>query len=252
MLYANTDTALKKLILQAVPIALTQELKDSILGYANGTTLKILTHLYTTYDIINEDDLDRNLAELNKPWDVNSPIEALYYQIRTCITFTAATYPISAAKRIRVGLQLFETTKGFTDAVRDWRKKAIAARTLDNFETHFTAANVERKSTLTVRGAGYAAAATTNRENEPNAVNQAGQKNTNSATLYYCWSHVTSHNASHIGTTCNRPAPGHKADATIHQMLGGCNIIQRSKGERQVFVRPARPTSPAPTTELPI
>jgi hypothetical protein len=154
MLYANTDKALKKLILQAVPTVFTQKLKDERLGYANVTTLQLLTHLDTTYGTITIDDLDRNLTEMNKPWNLHNPIEALYHMFRTCITFAAATDPISEATAVRVGLQLIEMTKGFTDAIRDWRKKALADRTLDNFEIHFTAANVERNRTLTVRVSG--------------------------------------------------------------------------------------------------
>jgi hypothetical protein len=152
-LYVNADTALKKLLLKAVPIVFTQKLKNPLLGFATVTTLQILQHLDTTYGIVTEDDLDRNLTEMSKTWDIHSPIEALYYQIRTCILFAQATEPLSEATAVRAGLQLLEITKGFNDAIKDWRKKPIADRTLDNFEVHFTAANVERQRTQTVRGA---------------------------------------------------------------------------------------------------
>jgi hypothetical protein len=76
-LYVNTDIALKKLLLKAVPIVFTQKLKDPLLGFATVTTHQILEHLDTTYGIVTEDDLDRNLTEIRKSLDINSPIEAL-------------------------------------------------------------------------------------------------------------------------------------------------------------------------------
>jgi hypothetical protein len=65
-LYVNTDTASKKLLLKAVPIGFTQKLKDPLLGFATVTTLQFLQHLDTTYGIVTEDDLDRNLTEISK------------------------------------------------------------------------------------------------------------------------------------------------------------------------------------------
>jgi hypothetical protein len=118
-LFSNTEAALKKVLLQAVPSTFTQKLRDEELCYANVSTLQLLTHLDTTYGVVNEDDLDRNLAALHKPWKVHPPIETLFHQIHTCRAFAALTDPISEATAVRAGLNKIENTGVFTDAVRE-------------------------------------------------------------------------------------------------------------------------------------
>lgn len=247
-LYNNTEAALKKQLLQAVPATFTQKLCHPELGYANVSTLDILTHLDTTYGKVNEDDLDRNLTELHRPWQVSSPIETLFIQLDNCRVFAEATDPISEATAVRAGLLNLENTACFTDAIREWRNKPTADRTLANFETHFAKADIERKRTLTTKGAGYHQAANvriseevpTTNNTANNAVTDAGTTPTNKK-YFYCWSHGLSTNAKHTSLTCKNQAPGHQKHAIISNMKGGCNIIQRRRGEQQVFVRPPRP-----------
>ena len=251
-LFINTEAALKKQLLQAVPATFTQKLRHSELGYANITTLTLLTHLDTTYGTIQEEDLERNLTELHKPWQTDQPIETLFYQLTNCRTFAEDTDPISEATAIRAGLTNLENTSSFTEAIREWRQRPIAERTLANFEIHFAKADVERKRTLTTRTAGYHQAANVQQkaqeqEHSANATGNTAPKLSNAPKptpiWYYCWSHGLSRNANHTGHNCERPAPGHRADATITNMLGGCNAIKRGKGEREVYKKPARPAT---------
>jgi hypothetical protein len=249
-LFFTTEAALKKQLLQAVPSTFTQRLRDDELGYANATTLALLTHLDETYGAINEDDLDRNMAKLHKPWQVSRPIEELFHQLNTCRAFAALTDPISEATAVRAGLQNLENTAAFTEAIREWRQLPLQNRTLANFEQHFAKADVERKRTLTTRTAGYHQAAasiqtntTANTEHTSNAVIS---DNKHSPQYYYCWSHGLSTSKDHTSQTCRRPAPNHRKDATLNNMMGGCNLIQRKRGEKPVYVRPPRTTTPTP------
>ena len=41
---------------------------------------------------------------------------------------------------------------------------------------------------------------------------------------------------------CNTKQPGHRAEATADNMLGGCCIIHCRMGEQAVYRRPDRPT----------
>ena len=251
--YINTEAALKKQLLQAVPATFTQKLSHSELGYANITTLALLTHLDTTYGTIQEEDLERNLTELHKPWQIDQPIETLFHQLTICRTFAADTDPISEATAIRAGLTNLENTSSFTEAIREWRQRPIAERTLANFEIHFAQADIERKRTLTTRSAGYHQAATVQHNIQQKENEQANSATTTSKTAppptpiwHYCWSHGLSRNAKHTGHNCERPAPGHRTEATITNMLGGCNTIRRGKGEREVYKKPTPRPTPAP------
>jgi hypothetical protein len=50
--YHNVDQAIKKLIIEAFDDAYLNALSDEIVGYANCTSLQILTHLLTYYAMI--------------------------------------------------------------------------------------------------------------------------------------------------------------------------------------------------------
>jgi hypothetical protein len=50
--YHNVDQAIKKLIIEAFDDAYLNALSDEVVGYANCTSLDILTHLLTYYAMI--------------------------------------------------------------------------------------------------------------------------------------------------------------------------------------------------------
>ena len=56
--------------------------------------------------------------------------------------------------------------------------------------------------------------------------------------FYYCWTHGLSRNPRHTSQSCNTPAQGHQATATLQNMQGGNNTIARRRNERQVYRRP--------------
>jgi hypothetical protein len=242
-LFVQTESRLKKLVLEAVPATFTNQLMDRYLGFANVTTLNILTHLDNAYGGLSHDDLDRNMVELDKVWDPATPIEVLFEQLRRCQQFAQDTDPISDQHLVRSGLRNVEQTGVFGDAVRDWRKRAIADKTWINFKVDFAKADEERRRQLTAQGAGYhsvsemvevppfaavAAAAVTNKPKSEAKV------------LYYCWSHGAGINKDHTGTTCKFPAAGHRSEATVFNVLGGCNIIHRRRNKAPVYVKPNR------------
>ena len=55
--YDSTDKALKYLLIDTVDETYIRSLRDKYIGYANITTLQMLTHLYTAYAKIDEGDL---------------------------------------------------------------------------------------------------------------------------------------------------------------------------------------------------
>ena len=83
--YDTTDKALKQLLLGAVDDMFVRSLRNRHIGYANVTTLELLTHLYTVYAKINTADLEANTARMKVPYDVNLPIETFFDQIEDAI-----------------------------------------------------------------------------------------------------------------------------------------------------------------------
>ena len=88
-LFHATDRALKKLLLEAVPPLFLEELRDDTVGFAQVSTLNLLTHLKATYAIITEDELTANLLKIQTPWDPTTSIETLFLQLKLCQKFAA-------------------------------------------------------------------------------------------------------------------------------------------------------------------
>jgi hypothetical protein len=214
------------------------------LGYANVTTLTILEHLTTNYGTLSTDDLNNNINKLNEDWSPSDPIETIFTRIRECRTFAQYDDPITEASAVRIAIQMVERSGVFGDAIKDWRKKANAEKTLANFFTDFRAADLERSRTATTRSAGYhnrAAAATTTPAVAPTA---AGRSTI--PTLAYCWLHGAGNNPEHTSATCKTPTVGHRCEATWDNMLGGNNLIRRKRHEKATYVPPARKPADTP------
>jgi hypothetical protein len=78
------------LILEAFDDAYLNALSDEVVGYANCTSLDLITHLLTFYAMIAPTELTQNYERLNTPYDPNQPIETLFQQIQDARAFAVA------------------------------------------------------------------------------------------------------------------------------------------------------------------
>jgi hypothetical protein len=78
----NVDKAIKKLILEAFDDAYLNALSDEVVGYANCTSLDLLTHILTFYAMIAPTEITHNYERLNTPYDPNQLIKTLFQQIQ--------------------------------------------------------------------------------------------------------------------------------------------------------------------------
>jgi hypothetical protein len=76
--YHNVDQAIRKLIIEAFDDAYLNARSDEIVGYANCTSLQLLTHFLTYDAMIAPTELTQNYERLNAPYDPNQPIETLF------------------------------------------------------------------------------------------------------------------------------------------------------------------------------
>jgi hypothetical protein len=65
--YHNVDQAIKKLIIESFDDTYLNALSDEIVGYANCTSLQLLTHLLTYYAMIAPTELTQNYERPNTP-----------------------------------------------------------------------------------------------------------------------------------------------------------------------------------------
>ena len=157
--YTATDKALKTLLLSAIDETYVRALRDRYIGYANVTTLTLITHLYTAYARISQGDLDLNHDRLRTPWDPNQPFETVISQVEDAVEYAAAgNTPYSPAQVVTHAYNLVNNTGLFADDCKLWRRKPLAERTWANFRTDFTLAHQElRESSQTAHTGGFQA-----------------------------------------------------------------------------------------------
>jgi hypothetical protein len=146
--YHNVDQAIKKLLIEAFDDAYLNALSDDIVGYANCTSLQILTHLLTYCAMIAPTELTHNYERLNTPYDPNQLIETLFQQIQDARAFAVAGgQPYGAAIIVNVAYTLVLNTGLYPDACLAWQSRSIAAKTWAQFKIDFATAHQEFRLT---------------------------------------------------------------------------------------------------------
>jgi hypothetical protein len=140
--YHNVDQAITKLLIEAFDDAYLNALSDEVVGYANCTSLDILTHLLTYYAMTAPTELKQNYKHLNTPYDPNQPIETLFQQIQDARAFVVARWqPYGAAMIINVAYTLVFNTGLYPDACRACQLRAVATKTWAQFKIDFSTAH---------------------------------------------------------------------------------------------------------------
>ena len=249
--YHDTDKALVRAIIAATPMTYIDALSDPELGFAQVTTLNLLTHLQTTYGTITSTDRDTYHARLHTPWSPPTPIESLFKQLEDGKRMAAlAQEPIVDSQLVRIGQNLILKTGLFPDGCRDWRLKPDAERTWDQFKTHFARHDRDRLETVTSSSAGYANAVQPTLVQAPDGaafaatalpsgpellallselatLRKAQSPGSNpparppSSSRGYCWTHGSTTNNAHSSATCRNKAEGHVDTATWRNKCGG-------------------------------
>jgi hypothetical protein len=155
--YHNVDQTIKKLLIEAFDDAYLNALSDEVVGYANCTSLDILTHLLTYYAMIAPTELTHNYERLNTPYDPNQPIETLFQQIQDARAFAVAGgQPYGAAMIINVAYTLVFNTGLYPNACHAWQSRAVATKTWDQFKINFSTAHREfRLTNQTAQQSGF-------------------------------------------------------------------------------------------------
>jgi hypothetical protein len=139
-LYHDTDKAHLRIIIEATPATYIEALSDTEFGFANDTTLQMLTHLRNTYGALTPLDRENNQVRMTKPWMPPVPIEVLFKQLEEGQRFAAAAAgPIVDSALARMGYQLILKTGLFPNGCREWRLFPDADQTFDQLKRHFVA-----------------------------------------------------------------------------------------------------------------
>ena len=136
--YVAVQQALKKQLIQAIDPIYLKAQEDRVIGFANRTTLDLLTYLFATYAQITATDLLDNLTvKLVQPWDPSTPFETVIAQIEDCIEFAQdGGDPISPAQILNAAYTLVFNSGAYFEDLKEWDRKPAASRaTWDQFKT---------------------------------------------------------------------------------------------------------------------
>jgi hypothetical protein len=238
--YHNVDQAIKKLIIESFDDAYFNALSDEIVGYANCTSLQLLTHLLTYYAMIAPTELTQNSERLNTPYDPNWA-----WQARAIAGKTWAQFKLDIATAHREFRLTNQTAhqSGFHSAnmmIEQGRDESMQD-SVDAIAQLATATASDRGTvaTLTTTNAKIATqleaahAQIAQLKNEigtlKNTIKPAWQgqqpvKTTNNDN--YCWSRGYQVAKWHTSATCNMKKSGHQDVANKNNTMGG---VQRGK-----------------------
>lgn len=234
-LFKSTEAALRNQLLEAVPEIFISILENKHRGYGGLTPLQILNHLDANYGEVTAADLRVNIQNLHRQWTPDQPIEDLWQQIKDCMDFAADHNPITECTAVQAAVANLEESGAFVDTLKEWELKPLAEQTLANLKSKINLAARVKHKQLTAKGAGYANKATgANKENTPTPNPTPGIPG-----MSYCWTHGFFHNygrnIGHNSTTCLSKEEGHRDEATVDNMMGGNNRVQRKNREKQVW-----------------
>jgi hypothetical protein len=117
--YHNVDKAFKKMSIDAFEDPYLNALPDEIVGYANCTSLQLISNLLMDCAMITPTELAQNYERLDTPYDPNQPIENLFQQIQDARAFAVAGgKPDGDAMIVNVDFTLVLNTGFFPDACR--------------------------------------------------------------------------------------------------------------------------------------
>jgi hypothetical protein len=150
--------------------------------------------------------------------------------------------PILESTAIRIVLKILDDTKVFPMDMHAWKQRPEAEQA-DSLalKRHFNRANRERIKNATSKLGGYAGAATKTDIKETPAETQTKkpaetQTPTTIGKMKYCYTHGL--NYSHSRTQCTRKCKTHDDTATVTNMKGGSDHINRRRGEVQLHPPP--------------
>lgn len=258
--YTDANVTLKKAVRTAVPDTMIHALSDAETGFANVTVLQIVELLHAKFPVTGTALRTNRNVDLRRTWNpATDSIDTVWANTTTVRAIAAAGGdPITDASAQDGVLEVLEQTGQFGTAIHEWHNKPAADKTYANLVLHFDQADARRLELLTSRTAGFhgnallAADGTTPPTEQallapggapPALAPPAAPART--PQLYYCHTHGLSTSAAHTSMTCRSRGPGHDTTATVFNMKGGCNLIQRRRNEKIVWTAPT-PRTPAP------
>ena len=131
-----------------------------LMGYANKSFVELIDWIYVRYGQITPVDLTRNQGKMKSMYNVEDPIEILFYQMDTGQEFTiAGNSSFSDWQLADMGVAKIVATQEYTHEYRIWKIIAADEHTWVRFKAHSQESYLYREEPEQTTGAaGYGGA----------------------------------------------------------------------------------------------
>jgi hypothetical protein len=134
----NTDAALTQQIVNAIEPDYLTEASDLDVGFLNITTQDIITFLYERYGRISNAQILKNTEDMNKDWDIQTPISAMFRRIDKCMQYAElGGNSFTNEQVLTSALYLIQKTGEFREEIKGWRSRPAATKTWALFKPFF-------------------------------------------------------------------------------------------------------------------
>jgi hypothetical protein len=128
--YQDVCNAISGLIIEAIDPVYLEPLSLPYVGLATRTPMELLIHLYQNFSDITAANLEQNGYAMQKPCDVNQPIEIYFKQIEDAMEYAAAgKTPYTPEQIVTIAYQGIFRTGIFPDDCKLWNRQTAAYRT---------------------------------------------------------------------------------------------------------------------------
>ncbi len=138
--HANMDDALKAQVIDTISDTYLCELRNKYTGYLGITTRDLFDHLLDRYGKITPADIEECKRRMNAPIDASQPIDVFFQRIDDSVQYAAdGQVAYTADQILQTTYHAVSTSGVYTDACKEWRKKATADKTWATFKRFFAA-----------------------------------------------------------------------------------------------------------------
>ena len=135
------EQALRQQLIEAIEAEYLEALRDPITYMIQKPIPEIIEFLQTTYGQITPQELaDREDALKNTVYDPSRPVDLIFNQITKFKELCELCHNTKTdVQLVQLAYLIFNKSRIFMDALKDWNKKATVDKTYDNMKQHMRA-----------------------------------------------------------------------------------------------------------------
>ena len=117
----SVDKACKKFLFTPIPEAHFRSFKNKYTGYVNVECPDILSHLWTTYGVLQDFEVQENDLRMKQPITAKTLFEEFVEHIETAVDAVATQVPYTRQHIVSIAFTIVENAGIYYNVVKEWR-----------------------------------------------------------------------------------------------------------------------------------